>query len=84
MSTAAELLVIIVSSVLAIFLIIAIILAIYLIKLTSEIKKIAKKAEHTVSNIDAAVNGVAKLTSPLFVAEMVSKLVKKYTKKGKK
>lgn len=84
MSTAAEILVIIVSSVLSIFLIIAIILAIYLVKLTAEIRRLAKSAQNTVSHIDSAVVGVSKITSPLFVAELVGKYIKKFTKKGKK
>ncbi len=84
MDQAAEILVIIVSSVLSIFLVVAIILGIYLIKLTSEIRRLAKSAQSTVSHIDNAVVGVSKLTSPLFIAEMVSRYIKKFTKKGKK
>lgn len=84
MSMAAEILVIIVSSVLSIFLIIAIILAIYLIRLTAEIRKITKTAQSAVEHIDSAVVGVTRITSPIFVAELVSKYVKKFTKKGKK
>ena len=85
MDQAAEILVIIVSSVLSIFLIVAIILGIYLIKLTSEIRRLAKTAQNTVSHIDNAVVGVSKLTSPLFVAEMVNRYIKKFMgKKGKK
>lgn len=83
MDQAAEILVIIVSSVLSIFLIVAIILGIYLIRLTAEIKRLAKTAQNTVSHIDSAVVGVSKLTSPLFVAELVSRYIKKFTKKGK-
>lgn len=85
MDQAAEILVIIVSSVLSIFLVVAIILGIYLIKLTAEIRRLAKSAQNTVSHIDNAVVGVSKLTSPLFVAEMVNRYIKKFTgKKGKK
>jgi cobalamin biosynthesis protein CobD/CbiB len=84
MSSAAEILVIIVSSVLSVFLIIAIILAIYLIKLTAEIRRLAKSAQSTVSHIDSAVVGVSKITSPIFVAELVGKYIKKFSKKGKK
>ena len=83
MDAAAEILVIIVSSVLAVFLIVSIILGIYLIKLTSEIRKITKTAQNTVSHIDNAVVGVSRLASPVYLAEMVNRLVKKYTKKDK-
>ncbi len=84
MGQAAEILVIIVSSVLSVFLIVAIILGIYLVKLTAEIRRLTKSAQSTVSHIDSAVVGVSKVTSPLFVAEMVSRYIKKFTnKKGK-
>lgn len=81
---ASEILLIIVSSVLSIFLIVAIILGIYLVKLTAEIRQLAKTARSTVDHIDSAVNGVSKLTSPLFVANLVTQYIKKFTKKGKK
>ena len=83
MDQAAEILVIIVSSVLTVFLIIAIILGIYLVRLTAEIRRLAKTAQNTVSHIDNAVVGVSKLTSPLFVAEMVNRYIKKFTTKKK-
>lgn len=81
MDQAAEILVIIVSSVLSIFLIVAIILGIYLIKLTAEIRRIAKTAQNAVNHIDTAVVGVTRLTSPVFIAEMIGRYVKKFTKK---
>ena len=84
MDQAAQILVIIVSSVLSIFLIVAIILGIYLIKLTSEIRKIAKTAQSTVSHIDSAVVGVSKLTSPLYIAELVNRYIKKFSTQVKK
>jgi K+-transporting ATPase A subunit len=84
MDAAAEILVIIVSVVLSVFLVVSIILGIYLIKLSSEIRKITKTAQNTVSHIDTAVVGISRLASPVYVAELVNRLVKKYTKKGKK
>ena len=84
MDQAAEILVIIVSSVLSVFLIVAIILGIYLIKLTAEIRRLAKSASDTVSHIDNAVVGVSRLTSPIFIAEMVNRHIKKFMSKAKK
>lgn len=84
MDQAAEILVIIVSSVLSIFLIVAIILGIYLIKLTAEIRRLAKSAQDTVSHIETAVVGVSRITSPLFIAEMVNRYIKKFTSKTKR
>jgi len=81
---ASEILLIIVSSVLSIFLIVAIILGIYIIKLTAEIRQLAKSAQHTVDTIDTTVRGASKLVSPVFVANLIAQYIKKFTKKGKK
>jgi uncharacterized protein YoxC len=83
MSPAAEILVIILSIFLAIFLALGIALSIYLIKLTRDIRAITKSAERTAQHIESAVSGVAKLTSPLFVAEIIGRYIKKFTKKKK-
>jgi len=85
MDQAAEILVIIVSSVLFIFLVVGIVLGVYIIKLTAEIRRLAKSAQDTVSHIETAVGGVTKITSPLYVAQMVNRYIKKFTKvKGEK
>ncbi len=84
MSSAAEILVIILSSTLTIFLIAAIILAVYLIKLSIDIRKLTKTAQNTVDHIDNAVVGVSRLASPMFVAEMVARYIKKFTKSSEK
>lgn len=84
MSSAAEILVIILSVVLAVFLILAIILVIYLIRLSAEIRRIAQSAQKTVDSIGSAVTGVGRLMSPMFVADLVGKYVKKFTNQSKK
>ena len=85
MDQAAEILVIIVSSVLSVFLVVAIILGIYLIKLTSEIRNLTQSAQHTVNNIENIVVTVSKITSPVFVASMVNRYIKKFKRtKGDK
>lgn len=84
MDQAAEILVIIVSGVLLIFLIVAITLAVYLIRLTSEIRRIAKSAQQTVSHIETAVIGVSRITSPIYVAEMLNRYIKKFSSTSKK
>ncbi len=83
MSSAAEILVIIVSSVLAIFLVVSIILGIYLIKLSIEIRRITRSAQKTVDHIESAASGFAKFISPVFVADIIGKVIKKYTKGSK-
>ncbi|OYX40839.1 hypothetical protein B7Y94_06065 [Candidatus Saccharibacteria bacterium 32-49-12] len=84
MSSAAEILVIIVSVVLSIFLIVGIILAIYLIRLSAEIRRIAQSTQQTVSSLGDAVQGVIKMTSPVILAKTVGQFVKKYTKRSRK
>lgn len=84
MSPAAEILVIILSVVLAVFLILGIVLSIYLIKLTRDIRSVTRSAGRTVDHIESAVSGVTKLTSPIFIAEMINRYIKKFTKKKKK
>jgi uncharacterized membrane protein len=85
MSPAAEILVIILSIFLAFFLALGIALIIYLIVLTRQIRKVTKSAERTVENLGSVVTGFTKVVSPLFVAEMVSKFIKKIKKnKGEK
>jgi accessory gene regulator protein AgrB len=84
MGSAAELLVIILAVVLSVFLIVGIILTIYLIRLSAEIRRIAKTAAHTVDSVESVVSSVTKLTSPLFIAEIVGRYIKKFAKTSKK
>jgi len=84
MDSAAEVLVIILAVVLSVFLIVGIILVIYLIRLSAEIRRIAKSAQHTMSSVESAVSGVSRLTSPIFIAEILSKYIKKFVKNSRK
>ena len=85
MDQAAEILVIIVSSVLFLFLIVGIVLGVYIIKLTAEIRRLAKTAQNTVSHLESAVAGVSRMASPLYAAQLVNRYIKKFTKnKGEK
>lgn len=86
MSSAAEILVIILAVVLSVFLIVGIILVVYLIRLSAEIRRIAHTAQHAVSSVENVASSITRLTSPMFVVEMLGKYGKKFmnTKKGKK
>jgi len=85
MSAAAEILVIILSVFLAVFLILGIALIIYLIVLTRRIRKVTKSAERTAEGLESVVSGFSRVMTPIFVAEMVTKLFKKIKKtKGDK
>ena len=78
MSSAAEILVVILSIALTFFLILGMVLVIYLIVLTRQIRKITKSAERTVNDIESTVVGFSKILSPIFVTEMVSKIITKF------
>ena len=82
MSSAAEILVVILSVFLAIFLILAIVLTVYLINLTRQIRKVTDSAERTVGSLASVVSSASKLISPIYIAEMFANLMKK-SKKNK-
>ena len=84
MSSAAEVLVVILSIFLAFFLILGIILTAYLIALTRRIRDITKSAERTAGNIETVVSGISKVASPVFIAEMIGKYIKSFNKNSKK
>lgn len=81
MSSAAEILVIILAVVLSVFLIVAIVLAIYLIRLSAEIRKVAQSASRTADHIESAVSDATRLLSPVFIANLFGQAFKKFTKK---
>lgn len=83
MDYASEILVIILSAALAVFLVLAIILTGYLISLTRQIRRVTSSAERTVGNIESVVEGVSKVTTPMFVAEMINRFVNKVKKEKK-
>lgn len=84
MNPATEILILILASTLSVFLVVAIILGIYLIKLTSDIRKLSQSAEKTAASIESAVTGAAKLTSPIYVADMILSFINKAKKSSKK
>jgi len=84
MNLALEILVIILSSFLAIFLVLGIILLIYLIRLSAEIKKVTESLRRTFDNIDEAVVGITQLVSPVFVAKQVGRYFHKVVNQFKK
>lgn len=73
----AQILVIILSVFLAVFLGLAIILTAMLIKVTKQIKTVTGSAQHTAEMIERAMAGVTKVTSPMLMIKMVTKFMKK-------
>jgi len=85
MNSAAEILVIILSIALAVFLTLGIILTIYLIGLTRQIREITSSAERTAGSIESIVSGIAKALSPVFLVGMITKFISNFKKnKGEK
>jgi uncharacterized protein YoxC len=77
----AQILVILLSIFLALFLILGIILTVMLIRLTHQIKAVTNSAERTVRSIEDAVRGFSKASSPLLIARMIAKRLKKRKEK---
>jgi uncharacterized protein YoxC len=79
----AQVLVIILSIFLAIFLLLAIILVVMLLRVTKQIKAVTSSAQRTAENIETAVSGITKVTSPIFLMGLLTKQFKKFTKRKK-
>ena len=83
MGSAAEILVIILSAALAIFLALVIVLAILLIRITKQIKSIANSAERTVQSVENATSKFNKLATPAILLNVASMIAKKTVKMSK-
>jgi hypothetical protein len=77
----AQVLVIILSIFLGLFLLVGIILTILLIKLTRQINAVTSSAQRTAESVEKAVVGFTTVTSPMFLVKTLSKHLKKF--KGK-
>jgi hypothetical protein len=76
----AQILVIILSTFLAIFLLLAIILTVLLIKVTRQIKEVTGTAARTAESFEKAVAGFTAITSPLVLFQTAMKFIKKRKK----
>lgn len=80
----AQILVIILSSFLALFLLLAIILVVLLIRVTQQIRSVTESAKRTAGSIESIVAGAQKFSSPALVMSMVAKQMKNMKKSKKK
>jgi uncharacterized protein involved in cysteine biosynthesis len=80
----AQVLVIILSLFLAIFLLLGIVLIALLIKVTRQIKAVTDSARTTAEHIEHAVAGASKVTSPVFLMQLVSKQLHKFKTRKEK
>lgn len=80
MSNAAEILVIILSAFLALFLLLSVILMILLIKVTKQIREITVSAQNTVDNINQFTTNLTKFSSPALIGKFLVDQFKKARK----
>jgi uncharacterized protein YoxC len=80
----AQILVIILSTFLAIFLLLGIVLVVLLIRITQQIKSITETAQRTASGIEGVVSNVTRFTSPSLLVKMLTKHIKRAKKSGGK
>jgi uncharacterized membrane protein len=85
MDTASEVLLIIVSSILAIFLIILIAAIVYVLKILRQVKRITERAETVAGSVEAAATAFGKTATPLAVLRIIGKIVSQanQSRKGK-
>lgn len=77
---AMQILVIILSSFLALFLLLAIALTIMLIKLTSQIKQVASTAQNAAEHLSSFAANASKFTSPVVLGKLIYNQIKKFKK----
>lgn len=77
---ASEVLLIIVSSVLAIFLIVTIVAVFYLISILRQVKRVVKTAENVAINVEAAAEAFERSASPLAAIKIISNIIKQASK----
>lgn len=77
----ADILLIILSTVLAIFLVLSIVLVCILIGIAKQIKRVAGTAERTAEYLEGAAAALPKMIGPAVIAKLVAGLIKKMTKK---
>lgn len=78
-----QILVIILSVFLAVFLLSGIILTIQLIRVTKQIRMIATTTQSAVDRVSNLASTAGKIISPAFIAKFVTDQFKKYNKKSK-
>ncbi|MDR0591205.1 MAG: hypothetical protein LBG75_01440 [Candidatus Nomurabacteria bacterium] len=82
MNEASQILVIILSAALAVFLVLGIMLLVMLIRLSKQIKKTATSIAHTTESVEGLVTNIAKIVSPAIVAKSIKEVFDKF-KPGK-
>jgi predicted PurR-regulated permease PerM len=84
MNTAAEVLLIVVSSVLSIFLVVLIIFFVYAIKVIKQLRRITERADNVTASVEAAATTFEKAASPLALVKLLSNIVDQTSKMRRK
>lgn len=84
MENASEILLIIVSSVLALFLIVTIVAVFYVISILKQVKRVVKTAENVAINVEAAAEAFERTASPLAAIKIISNIIEQVTKAKKR
>jgi len=84
MNTASEVLLIIVSAILGIFLLVLIAAVIYVIKILRQVKRITARAETVAGSVEAAATAFGKTATPLAVLRIIGKIVNQANKSRKR
>jgi cytoskeletal protein RodZ len=75
MDTAAEILLIIVSAVLAIFLLVLIFVGVWTVKLIKQAKRVLEHAENVADSVEAAASAFERTATPLSVLKIISNII---------
>ena len=76
MDDAAQLLLIIVSSALTVFLVALVIALVFLIQLLRRVKRLSERADHVADSVEAAANAFQKTAAALAIFKFVSSIIK--------
>jgi predicted PurR-regulated permease PerM len=75
MDTAADVLLIIVSAVLAIFLLVLIFVGVWTVKLIKQAKRVLEHAENVADSVEAAASAFERTATPLSVLKIISNII---------
>jgi hypothetical protein len=84
MENAAEILVVVLASFLALFLLLAIVASIKLIQLLNYFKRIAEKAEAIADKAETAASFFSKAAGPAVIGNLIANITEAVTKRNKK
>jgi hypothetical protein len=84
MDNASEVLLIVVSSTLTVFLIVAIVATVYMIKVLNHIKNITEKAEHIADQAEQVTNFIQKTAGSVAIGKLIANIFNTFKSKKEK